>query len=99
MIIKYTDQALISLNEALSLIKGKTDPKIIVAIANKIFFRCEKLSENPRIGRLEDYLEHIGAGHRRIIEGNFKIIYRIEGKVIYITDIFDTRQDPEKMKS
>lgn len=40
----------------------------------------------------------MGKEHRRIIEGHYKIIYRVEGQAIYITDIFDSRQDPNKMK-
>jgi len=36
--------------------------------------------------------------HRRAIEGHFKIIYRVEGETIYVTDFFDSRQDPAKMK-
>jgi mRNA-degrading endonuclease RelE of RelBE toxin-antitoxin system len=35
--------------------------------------------------------------HRRLIVGNYKIIYLIEDDVVYISDIFDTRQDPKKM--
>jgi hypothetical protein len=50
------------------------------------------------MGQKEKYLEHLGQSHRRIIEGHYKIIYRIEEEVIYITDIFDTRQDRTKMK-
>lgn len=46
----------------------------------------------------EEYLEHLGKGHRRIIHGYFKIIYRLEGELIYVTDFFDTRRDPAKMK-
>jgi hypothetical protein len=53
--------------------------------------------KNPSIGQREEYLEHMGQLHRRIIEGNYKIIYRQEGEVIYVTDIFDSRQDPAKM--
>ena len=37
-------------------------------------------------------------GHRRLIESHFKIIYRVIGDCIYITDIFDSRQDADKMK-
>jgi hypothetical protein len=36
-------------------------------------------------------------GHRYLVEGNFKIIYRIVDDIIWVTDIFDSRQDPEKM--
>jgi len=34
--------------------------------------------------------------HRSIIRGNYKIIYKIKQKKVFITDIFDTRQDPDK---
>lgn len=44
------------------------------------------------------FLEHLGLGHRRLIESHYKIIYRVVGEYIYVTDIFDSRQDPEKMK-
>ena len=47
---------------------------------------------------LQEYLEHLGKSHRRIIEGNYKIIYRVEGENIYITDIFDSRQNSDKMR-
>ena len=36
--------------------------------------------------------------YRRLVVGNFKIIYRIEGEVIYVTDTFDARQDPKRMQ-
>jgi len=34
----------------------------------------------------------------RLIESHYKIIYRVTEEFIYITDIFDSRQDPDKMK-
>ena len=37
-------------------------------------------------------------GHRYIIRGNYKIIYKIQNKKLFITDVFDTRQDPESIK-
>lgn len=36
--------------------------------------------------------------HRRIIYKHYKIIYEIEHKDIHILRIFDTRQDPRKLK-
>jgi len=30
--------------------------------------------------------------------GNYKIICKIQTNTIYITDVFDTRQDPDKIK-
>ena len=67
-------------------------------IRDLILAKADKLLCNPNIGQLEEYLEHLGKSHRRVIEGNHKIIYKVESETIYITDIFDSRQDPEKMK-
>jgi len=41
---------------------------------------------------------NLGWHYRRLVEGHYKIIYRIEDEYIYITDIFDSCQDPDKMK-
>ena len=60
--------------------------------------KADKLLTHPRMGQKEEYLEHLGQSHRRIIENHYKIIYRVEGEIIYVTDIFDSRQDPAKMK-
>ena len=43
-------------------------------------------------------MNQLEEGHRFIIRGNYKIIYKIQNKKIFITDIFDTRQDPESIK-
>jgi plasmid stabilization system protein ParE len=39
----------------------------------------------------------LGIAYRRAISLHFKIIYRVEGKQIIILDIFDSRQDPNKL--
>lgn len=52
------------------------------------------LADHPHGGQFEPVLESRGHGHRRIIAGPFKIVYRIVKDTIYVTDIFD----PRKMK-
>ncbi len=56
------------------------------------------LTEHPLLGQEEESLVELEQGHRYLVEGYYKIIYRIIDDVAYITDIFDTRQDPDKMK-
>lgn len=94
----YTEQAVVSLQECLDFLPPEVSEEKRLQIRDKILAKAEKLLLKPRIGRREEYLEHLGQSHRRIIEGPYKIIYRIEGEIIYITDIFDSRQDPAKMK-
>jgi toxin ParE1/3/4 len=50
------------------------------------------------IGAIEENLIELKQQHRYLVEGNYKIIYRLINNDIYITDIFDCRQNPEKMK-
>jgi len=56
------------------------------------------LVDYPFKGQLELYLTKLNLGHRRLIEGNFKIVYRIEKVKIYVVDFFDGRDNPDKMK-
>lgn len=100
MRVIYTEQSFESLEESIKfLLKTQNVPlEKAREIGDQLLEKAGSLADNPHIGQYEEYLEHLGKGHRRLVEGNFKIIYRIEGRYIYITDFFDTRQAPEKMK-
>lgn len=39
-----------------------------------------------------------GMEYRRWVVEHFKIIYRIDGERIIVTDLFDSRQDPRNIK-
>jgi plasmid stabilization system protein ParE len=69
-----------------------------VAIARKIrteiFSATQQLKQHPASGPIELNLEKIKQGHRYLIKGNYKIIYKEVPEGILITDVFDTRQDP-----
>jgi plasmid stabilization system protein ParE len=94
----YTEQALNSLEEALAFIAPKVTQKKLLEIRDRILDKADTLLLHPNQGQIEPCLEHLELDYRRIIEGNYKIIYRIKGQTIFITDIFDSRQDPDKMK-
>lgn len=98
MKLVYTEQALISLEEALEFIASKVSYEKLIEIRDKILDTADTLMEQPLAGQREYLLEHLELGHRRLVEGHYKIIYRVENEYIYITDIFDSRQDPIKMK-
>lgn len=67
-------------------------------IRKSIFNSTKPLIKNPLIGAIEVNLTELKQGHRYLVEGNYKIIYRLIDNNIYITDIFDCRQNPIKMK-
>ncbi len=55
------------------------------------------LKDFPFVGQEEETLKVLGLNYRYLVEGHYKIVYRVENETIYIIDIFDTRQDPDKM--
>jgi toxin ParE1/3/4 len=98
MKLVYTAQALISLEEALGFIAPEVSFEKLTEIKDQILDAADTLLLQPFKGQEEPYLEHLGLGHRRLVESHYKIIYKVVGEYIYITDIFDSRQDPDKMK-
>lgn len=64
------------------------------------FYIQQNKSENTHYrGPIEKLLMQLNQEHRFIIRGNYKIIYKILNSTIYITDVFDTRQDPKELKT
>ena len=57
-------------------------------IGRKILTEAKKLEKYSELGQVEINLESEGKGHRYLLVKPF----------IFITDIFDTRQDPEKIR-
>lgn len=53
----------------------------------------------PLLGQKEPLLAKLKRDYRRLVEGNYKIIYNFRNKTIYINRIFDTRQSPSKLKT
>jgi len=98
MKLLYTNQAIESLNEALNFITPKVSYDKLLEIRTQILDKADTLLLHPHQGQAEPYLMHLKLEHRRLVQGNYKIIYRIVGEIIYITDIFDSRQEPKKMK-
>jgi plasmid stabilization system protein ParE len=61
--------------------------------------KVQLLSENPELGQEEEHLKELGQGHRYLIVAKlYKLIYLVARPFIFITDIFDTRQNPEDMR-
>lgn len=67
-------------------------------IVENIVGRARQLETFPESGARQEFLSNQHKQYLYLIEGNYKVIYRIEEQVIYIIQIFDSRQDPNKMK-
>jgi len=60
----------------------------------------KKLISQPKMGLVHEELSGGDKTYRvLIVHRDHKVIYRIEGELILIVEIFDVRQDPDNIKS
>ena len=71
--------------------------QIAKKLTNNILLATQKLEYTPRLGQKEPLLENRVQNYRYLIHTNYKIIYSINNEIVYIHDIFDTRQNPIKL--
>lgn len=69
-------------------------------IVKNILLQTEKLIKTPFIGQIEVLLQNRKPDYRYLIYTNYKIIYTVDelNGYIKIFDIFDSRQNPAKIK-
>ncbi len=98
MDIVITNPAKSNLRKLYNYYKKEVSKKLAERIKLDLLKTISKLKTNPYIGQKEEQLASLNLNHRYLVNGHYKIIYRIEGDTIYITDFFDSRQNPTKMK-
>jgi plasmid stabilization system protein ParE len=85
----------------LRLIKRYYKDKAGVTVAQRIIHDIKVyvdiLKCHPEAGQEEETLKSLNEGHRYLVKGNYKIIYKLFNNAIFITDVFDTRQNPNKL--
>jgi plasmid stabilization system protein ParE len=67
-------------------------------IVQKIYAKPNILATNPYFGQPDEYLLDLPQGYRRLLEGRYKIVYYVEENVVWIVAVFDTRQNPAKLR-
>lgn len=99
MKVKITEPARQQLDRIDDYYRKEGNPSKGRKLRQEIVKKSGLLSKNPYLGQEEEQLKQYGRGHRYLlIEPFYKLIYLILKPIIYITDIFDTRQDPDEMK-
>lgn len=64
-------------------------------ILGRIKETYDRLAVFPYIGKREPGMEN----YRSIVcHHNYKIVYRVELEVVYVIDVWDCRQNPDRMK-
>ena len=99
MDIVITNPAKASLRKLYNYYKKQVSKKVADRIKLELLETILKLESHPYIGQIEKQLISLNLDHRYLVNGHYKIIYRIEKDKIYITDFFDSRQDPSKSKA
>jgi len=93
-----TETANKNLNNIFHYYKDIANEKVAQRIINKILDKTFLLELQPYSGQIEDLLAKRKFEFRYLVEGNYKIIYRIDEPNVYITTVFDCRQNPVKMQ-
>lgn len=98
MELKVSDYAIAHLVESVELTLGKASVEKREEVIDSVLEETRRLLQWPNAGQVEIWMEGREHVYRRLVVGNFKVIYRVEDETIYVTDIFDARQDPRMMK-
>ncbi|WP_299399135.1 type II toxin-antitoxin system RelE/ParE family toxin [uncultured Gelidibacter sp.] len=93
MKIIWSEFAETQLDEIYEYYLQKTNPKIAKTLLNGII-------NAPLIGQEEELLKHRKIEYRYLLFKSYKLIYSVddENGFIKISDVFDTRQNPPKIK-
>jgi toxin ParE1/3/4 len=83
----------------LSIYREVAGIRIARKIRTEILVATNQLKRFPDSGQEEELLKQLDEGHRYLVIGHHKIIYKPVDKGILITDVFDTRQNPIKMNN
>lgn len=97
MKVEFTNFAKAELQNIYDYYSSVASDEIALKIIDRILDEVENLERLPNLGSKEPVLEELKKSHRYIVCGNYKIIFYSTSKMVFVTDIFDCRQNPEKM--
>ena len=90
--------ALERFKRSIETVYPEASDRFVDQLTDRVFNHIDLLTRFPNLGALEPELQKFGRPYRRLIIGHFKIIYRVYDQEILVLDIFDSRQDPDRMK-
>lgn len=98
MEIEWTDTAKKNVRRLYKFYTKTASEEVAKKILEPLFPFVQTLKESSLIGQEEEILKIQKSNHRYLVLGHNKIVYKIKREIIYITHVFDTRQDPKKLK-
>lgn len=98
MNIEWTFEAQKDLKNIFKFYSHNFSNALAQKIKNEILNKVKTLEVGKHLGQEEVLLKHLNQKHRYLISNHNKIIYKIQNDCAYITHVFDTRQNPKKLK-
>ncbi len=98
MKVLWSERALKDLDQIFQFYLELASFGVAQKVTGKLATKAQILESYPELGAVERYDLILPFEYRSLIEGDFKIIYRLipETKFILISRVFDTRRDPRK---
>ena len=98
--IIWSDYAETQLDEIFRYYIENASLRVAKNVLERIVAEPNRLTENPYASPVEELLLNRENVYRYLICKNYKIIYSIDedNRFIQIADVFDTRQNPQKIK-
>ena len=98
--IIWSEFAETQLDEIYEYYEKEVSPRIAKKLVKEIINESKKLVKAPLIGQEEELLKKRKLEYRYLVFKSYKLIYFIdfENKFVKIADVFDTRQNPPKLK-
>ena len=98
MNIVFSDLALKQLESIYNYLRTNSDNAAAI-IHNHILDEIERLRDFPQIAPIEPDLTGFAHTYRSlVVKKLYKIIYYIENETVFISALFDCRQNPQKLK-
>ena len=99
MRVIWSDTAKADVKDIYNYYKKKASLKVARSIRSKLIKKPRLLSKQPELGQEEDNPVVAGREFRYLVEGNYKIVYRVftERQEILIATVFDARQNPNSL--
>tara|TARA_R110002167_G_scaffold35679_1_gene113762 strand:+ start:455 stop:772 length:318 start_codon:yes stop_codon:yes gene_type:complete len=96
----WSDFADIQLDEIYEYHEKKAGERVAIKLVRGIINEPKKLVKLSLIGQQEKLLKEREIEYRYFVYKNYKLIYSVdnENRFIKIADVFDTRQNPPKLK-
>ena len=97
MKIVVTGPASDDINEVYEYYFQRVNLKTAKQEKDKIIKRFKILKNFPLSGQVEDNEKFKESEIRYLVQGNFKIVYKVEEDTVIILSVFNTSQNPDKM--